>query len=141
MNQGQDSSMENILASIKRVIAEDARPPASRAATRPRADVDEPDEDDILELDAPMQVGNAVTPASPSLVSDNAAEASRNSLAALTALRAAAAPAPVQVDAGPLEAVIRDMLRPMLKDWLDQRLPEIVEEIVAKEVARITGKG
>ncbi len=142
MNQGQDSSMENILASIKRVIAEDARPPASRAATRPRADVDEPDEDGILELDAPMQVGHPgaqVVP--PSLVSDNAAEASRNSLAALTALRAAAAPAPVQADAGPLEAVIRDMLRPMLKDWLDQRLPEIVEQIVAKEVARITGKG
>ncbi len=143
MSQGQDSSMENILASIKRVIAEDARPPAARA--RPRPDVDEPDEDDILELDTPMQVGHVDPPSqsvSPlSLVSDNAAEASRNSLAALSALRTAAAPASLPSDGGPLEAAVRDMLRPMLKDWLDRNLPQIVEELVAKEVARITGKG
>lgn len=140
MNQpGQDSSMEGILASIKRVIAEDVRPATGRGAIRPRPDVDEPDEDDILELDEPMQVA-APSPGA-SLVSENAAEASRNSLAALASLRAGAAPAAAPIDGGPLEAVIRDMLRPMLKDWLDQRLPTIVEEIVAKEVARITGKG
>lgn len=149
MNQpGQDSSMEGILASIKRVIAEDVRPAAGRGAIRPRADIDEHDEDDILELDAPMQVDamSAMSPVqapppSASLVSDNAAEASRNSLAALSALRGAATSTVSPAEGGPLEAVVRDMLRPMLKDWLDQRLPTIVEEIVAKEVARITGKG
>ena len=41
-------------------------------------------------------------------------------------------------DAGPLEAVVREMLRPMLKDWLDEHLPEIVEELVTREIARIT---
>lgn len=130
---GQDSSMEDILASIKRVIAEDPKP-ASVRGTRPRADVDEPDEDDILELDASLI--QTPEPEAPLLVSDGAMEATRNSLAALTALRPSAG---AISDESPLEAVVRDMLRPMLKDWLDQRLPEIVEQLVAREVARITG--
>ncbi len=136
--------MEDILASIKRVIAEDARPNPLRAAPNNRAEAEEPDEDDILELDQPV-VPQAAAPVptadgDASLVSDNAAEASRNSLAALAALRAPAS-APAAAGGGPLEAVVRDMLRPMLKEWLDQRLPAIVEELVAREVARITGKG
>jgi len=129
---GRDSSMEDILASIKRVIAEDARP-LTAAPLRAHSEYDEPaeDADDILELDQPLA-------AEPPLVSPTAADASRSSLAALSALRN---PSPPTVaDGGPLEAVIRDMLRPMLKEWLDQRLPEIVETVVAREVARITGK-
>lgn len=142
---GQDSSMEDILASIKRVIAEDVRPAAQRGA-RPRADVDEGDEDDVLELDTPilpapmMQVPSMQTgTADPSLVSQDAAEAARSSLAALSALRPPGA-VPASGD-GAIEAVVRDMLRPMLKDWLDQNLPGIVTDIVAREVSRITGKG
>lgn len=132
---GQDSSMEDILASIKRVIAEDVRPPSPRAA-RPRPDVDPDDgeDDDVLELDTPLSAGDG---ADASLLSATAVEASRNSLAALSAVRGPAAAA----DSGALEAVVRDMLRPMLKDWLDQRLPGIVTDIVTKEVARITGRG
>ena len=132
---GQDSSMEDILASIKRVIAEDVRPQPGRAV-RPRADVDpdDGDDDDILELDTPLTAREAEA----ALVSADAVEATRNSLAALTALRG---PVPPAADAGALETVVRDMLRPMLKDWLDQRLPGIVTDIVTREVARITGKG
>lgn len=135
--------MEDILASIKRVIAEDARPNPLRAAPSASRDADDADFEDILELDQPVTPPTSAAPAAArdaSLVSENAAEASRNSLAALAALRA---PQPVQApaDGGPLEAVVRDMLRPMLKEWLDQRLPAIVEDLVAKEVARITGKG
>jgi transcription termination/antitermination protein NusG len=71
------------------------------------------------------------------LVSEDAAAASRQSLAALSALRQReAAPA----DGGPLEAVVRDMLRPILKDWLDENLPQIVEELVTREISRITGR-
>ena len=132
--------MEDILASIKRVIAEDVRPGAPRTSFSP-ADADEPDENDILELDEslmqqPIPAGLQGAPAEPALVSQDALDATRSSLAALSGLRSDGAPA----DGGPLEAVVRDMLRPLLKDWLDQRLPIIVEELVAKEVARITGR-
>jgi cell pole-organizing protein PopZ len=139
----QDPSMEEILASIKRVIAEDGRAaaaaaPASRSQRRPvRAEaaplppVDEPE--DVLELDEPMGE-------SESLLSADAAAASREKLAALSALRERASEAAPSGGDGPLEAVVREMLRPMLKDWLDQHLPELVEELVTREITRITGK-
>jgi cell pole-organizing protein PopZ len=132
----QDPSMEEILASIKRVIAEDGRAAAARPARgsrpveAPRPPADE-DEDDILELSDPVSEGDG-------LVSDDAAAASRQSLAALSALREKAESAPA--GDGPLEAVVREMLRPMLKEWLDRNLPEIVEELVTREIARIVGK-
>ena len=124
--------MEEILASIKRVIAEDGRS-AARPARGSRPAEAPPPEEDVLELRDP--IGEPVSP----LVSDNAAAASRQSLAALSALRERSESLPAGGD-GPLEAVVREMLKPMLKEWLDAHLPEIVEQLVAREVARITGK-
>lgn len=136
----QDPSMEEILASIKRVIREDGRMPGQAARTAPRRNgrpepvpptPAPPPEEDVLELDDPVE-------AEDGLISDNAAAASRQSLAALSAVRAAPLPAPT--DGGALENVVRDMLRPILKDWLDEHLPQIVEELVTREIARITGR-
>ncbi len=128
--------MEEILASIKRVIAEDGRAASVRPARGSRpAEAPPPAElaeDDILELDDPITEGEG-------LVSQDAAAASRQSLAALTAMRERGEIAPP--GDGPLEAVVREMLKPMLKDWLDVNLPDIVEELVTREIARIAGKG
>jgi len=128
--------MEEILASIKRVIAEDGRDSSRRAASttapRPRriARPEPTPEDDVLELDDPVSEG-------PGLLSEDAAAASRERLASLSALRQRSeAPA----ESGALEAVVREMLRPILKEWLDAHLPEIVEELVTREIARITGR-
>ena len=137
----QDPSMEEILASIKRVIAEDGRGgvPAARGGRasprpepEPEAERAEAPEDDVLELNDPITEES-------SLLSPDSASASRQSLAALAAMRQQNEH--YAADEGPLEAVVREMLRPMLKDWLDQRLPEMVEDMVAREIARITGKG
>jgi len=124
--------MEEILASIKRVIAEDNRA-ATTVAARPArraARAEPPADEDVLELDDPVSEGHG-------LLSDDVASASRRRLAKLSSLRQRNDLPP---EAGALEAVVRDMLRPMLKDWLDQHLPEIVEELVSREVARITGR-
>ena len=130
----QDPSMEEILASIKRVIAEDGRAVASTAAARPARRIaraaEPPAEDDVLELDEPVTDG-------PSLLSEDAAAASSKRLASLSALRQRGESPP---DPGALEAVVREMLKPMLKEWLDQRLPEIVEDLVTREIARLTGR-
>ena len=146
--------MEEILASIKRVIAEDgktARPArGSRPAEAPPAEeklhghrqdgydgdgIQDAEEEDILELDDPvLETGE-------SLVSRDAAEASRQSLAALLAMREQPEPASsAAAGEGPLEAVVREMLRPLLKDWLDRNLPDMVEALVTREIARITGQ-
>ncbi|MDP8913474.1 MAG: DUF2497 domain-containing protein [Pseudomonadota bacterium] len=138
----QDPSMEEILASIKRVIAEDGRaaiasPRGPRGSARVEPEPEPPvEEDDVLELSDPVSDEDA-------LMSQERAAASRQSLAALAAMRQQADPSSSSsfaVNEGPLEAVVREMLRPMLKEWLDQRLPEMVEEMVAREIARITGK-
>jgi cell pole-organizing protein PopZ len=128
----QDPSMEEILASIKRVIAEDGRTAAPARARRapPAEPPPTPAEDDVLELNDPVSEGTG-------LLSTDAAAATRERLAALSALRQRS---DLPADSGPLEALVRDMLRPMLKDWLDENLPEIVEQLVAREVARITGR-
>ena len=127
----QDPSMEEILASIKRVIAEDKAAPApARSRRAASAEPPAPADDDVLELNDPVNEESG-------LLSTDAAAATRERLAALKALRDRG---DIPADTGPLEAVVREMLRPMLKDWLDEHLPEIVEQLVAREVARITGR-
>jgi cell pole-organizing protein PopZ len=136
--------MEEILASIKRVIAEDVREGGTRVATtagstatargrrvRPVPAEPPPADDDVLELDEPITEG-------PTLLSDDAAASTRVRLASLSALRQRGESQ--AADPGALEAVVREMLKPMLKEWLDQRLPEIVEELVTREIARLTGR-
>ncbi len=134
-----EPSMEEILASIRRIIADEAEPPVADAtpAAAPR---DEPVAvaDDVLELTnaiAPEAAATPVTPVAP-LVSNDAATASRDKLAALSEILVRAPSASDNT----LEGLVREMLRPMLKDWLDQRLPMLVEHLVEKEIARITGR-
>jgi cell pole-organizing protein PopZ len=134
----QEPSMEEILASIKRVISEDGRGGSQRQGRTRRIDAGpgeegEGEDEDVLELDSSLEEAGLLSP--------DTAAASRQSLAALAALSHHEEPRgfaqPVE---GPLEAVVRDMLRPLLKQWLEQNLPIIVEEIVSREVSRITGK-
>jgi len=143
-----DPSMEEILASIKRVIAEDSPGGMPRAARGSRPMEAPPlAEQDVLELDDPIfdeaeaeeTAAEAAEeePALDTLISSDTAAASRQSLAALAEARERAG----ETGDGPLEAVVREMLKPMLKDWLDQNLPAIVEDIVSREIARINGKG
>ena len=76
-------------------------------------------------------------PRAESLVSREAAAASRGALDQLT--RMIVKPEP-ESD-GTLEGLVRGMLRPMLSDWLDAHLPEMVEAMVAREIAKITDQG
>src|SRR5688572_27914790 len=111
-----DPSMEEILASIKRVIAEDSRAQparARRAAPDPEPATAAAEPEDVLELDDPV-------PETGSLLSSDVAAASRARLAALTTLRGQPDPA---LDASPIAAMVRHMLRPLLKAWLDENLP------------------
>ena len=127
--------MEDILASIKRVIAEEKE---IRAAAPPPGSDGEGDEEDVLELDESME---AVTippvDLGPPLMEDEVADESRLRLEELAVVAASAPPAP---QGNPLEELVREMLRPILKQWLDDHLPNIVDEHVKREIHRITGR-
>jgi len=136
---GREPSMEDILASIKKVIAEDkelraAVPAVDSAEDEPLPEEISAAEEDVLELDQPlappMDLG-------PPLVDDQVAGQSREKL---EALQTVAANVPAVPAANPLEEIIRGMLRPMLKQWLDEHLPQMVDEHVKREISRITGR-
>ena len=135
---GREPSMEDILASIKKVIAEEKdlrTTPAPEAVEEDPLPEDEP-ADDVLELDQPM-----VSPVDlgPPLVDEQAAGRSRQRLEELQTV-AATVPPPAPAAGNPLEEIIRGMLRPMLKQWLDDHLPQMVDEHVKREISRITGR-
>ena len=135
----REPSMEDILASIKRVIAEEKeiRAAAPPAGSLEGAEGDEPD-DDVLELDSSMAASPAVAAdLGPPLVEEALADSSRAQFEALASLAASAPPQPA---VNPLEEMVREMLRPVLKQWLDEHLPRVVDEHVKREIGRITGR-
>ncbi len=130
--------MEDILASIKKIIAEDGEAVSSPRPFRKDLRAAPPRRDDVLDLTT--RVADDAEPQVAPIVSAEAVSASRHALEALNS--AVTAPAPVaSLSRGiSVEDLASELLRPMLKDWLDAHLPEIVERLVAKEVARITGR-
>ena len=156
-----EPSMEEILASIRRIISEDEPPapvlelkePVRETAPSSRSQ----DVDDLLvfdEQDQPEDIGWAtpepVAPPPPQrqqplraavepdldfepIVSEPAINAAANAFTRL------AGTIRLSEQAGQtLEGVVREMLRPMLRDWLDQNLPAIVEAKVEAELDRIS---
>lgn len=146
MRQNGEASVEEILQSIKQVIARDTRIDA-RAPVRPRRDPLLDAEDDVLELHEAAQVPpqadedeDAAADESP-LLQPGARNSMRESLAALAMLsEPGAQPQIVRSGETSLEALTRDLLRPALAEWLDRNLPPMVERLVAAEIARIVGK-
>jgi cell pole-organizing protein PopZ len=137
-DMSREPSMEDILSSIRRVIARDEAPGAR--------EMREPAREDVLELsdaEDDYPADPAPEPGVEELVSPASADAARQSLEALTAAVAPAVAAAVTTPAAAgrtLEDVVTDALRPMLKEWLDANLPTMVEAMVAKEISRITGR-
>lgn len=129
--------MDEILSSIKRIIADDERirPAAKRS---PKTAPVEDEDDEILELTETA----ADDEAEEVLLDDSKAQSLRHSFSALQTLsEPGVAPQIVRSGETSLEGLTRDLLRPMLKDWLDNNLPPIVEAMVEREITRITKKG
>ncbi|VWX53706.1 DUF2497 domain-containing protein [Novosphingobium sp. 9U] len=150
MKQNGEPSVEEILASIKQVIARDSRVGSAfdtpRRETSPAEQPQSRDEaEDVLDLTETVAVDPAadVASAEPStpLLNEVAHAAMRESLAALAAISGpGASPQIVRSGETSLEGLVRELLRPALTEWLDKNLPGIVERMVAAEIARIVGK-
>ena len=147
-----EASVEEILDSIKKVIARDNRAgamDARRRRERSRPDDSRPlaqdpvlDEEaeevfDLAEADLVDEDRDSDEP----LTSTAARDSMRDNLATLALLaEPGAQPQIVRSGETSLEGLTREMLRPMLAQWLDDNLPAMVEELVKAEIARIAGK-
>lgn len=162
-----EPSMEEILSSIKRIIAEEGDAAiATRARRGGRAtttgadksaaidevlELSQPVDEDLLETPTPMSMGSPTQPEAPAKKASAAApvEQPAEPIVSESAVQATRGPLealsrmvvkPEVTGSDTLEGMVREMLKPMLRDWLDANLPRLVEDMVAKEISRITGR-
>ncbi len=138
-----DPSMEDILASIRRILSEDEAPAAGSSPAEAR-----PAGEGVLVLDpammvpepgAPGPLPEAPSPPPAGLVAPAAAAAASSSVEGL--LRALTERATRVSSSGPtIEDIVREELRPLLKAWLDANLPPLVERLVRAEIERVVGR-
>lgn len=165
---GTDPTMEDILASIRRILNEDetatapapgdpAQPPLVLPSLEPLALT----EDMLVAKDQPAPRAQPeprpVPPTAPDPASEPATQpATATSTADLVAPAVAAAAAAAVGSlvravvaerhasvsrGGPsIEDVVREEIRPLLKAWLDEHLPPMVERLVRAEIERVVGR-
>ena len=153
--------MEEILASIRRILNDDDVP--AEPAESPAAN------DDVLVLDESMLVSEPavdhLSPApaivahepavvdlvpyddvrdrpapTPGLVAPETAAAAASSVDNLVRKLAAGRVTQVYAGGPTLEDMVRAELRPLLKEWLDAYLPPMVERLVRTEIERVVGR-
>lgn len=115
-----EPSMEEILASIRRIIADDQALSASQSG--PNGEASRPDSHGEAYESGP-QAGHA----RGSGAVDGTVRAAFNTLLASRFVQ----------HSDVIIGLTREMLRPMLKTWLDDNLPRIVERLVAAEIERV----
>jgi uncharacterized protein len=156
---GGDPSMEDILASIRRILAEDEVVPAPAAAPAPANE-----DRNVLVLDNSMMVKAPTSgppepiPSAPELVAPEpepvplaaasagdlvapeAAEAAAQSVGSLLRTLAGERTMPVRSGGPTVEDIVRDAVRALIKEWLDANLPSLVERLVRVEIERVVGR-
>ena len=149
MRQTGEPSVEEILESIKKVIARDNRAVAAderrereeRGRDAVRKDADEEDVLDLAAIGAYADDEDEENGGESPLIKPGTASSISESLAALAVLaEPGAAPQIVRSGETSLEGLVRELLRPALAEWLDKNLPPLVEHMVAVEIARTVGK-
>jgi uncharacterized protein len=158
-----EPSMEEILASIRRIIADDSAQAATPAVSEPpKAEMAAPEPapampdavDDVLDLDdepvvaaAPVLVPAAPVVPAPVMAAPAAATLTDERLIsaqtdeAVSQAFGSLAGAMFSKDGRSIEDIVKDMLKPMLRVWLDDNLPSIVERLVRAEIERVARGG
>ena len=153
--------MEDILASIRRILSEE-EPAYGTQAAAPQPPRAEPVADTSMMVAEPQPEPEpepppppppppepvSLTPPPPppaptpdlELLAPAAAAAASSSVAGL--MRTLAAERATQLHRGgpTIEDLVREEIRPILKDWLDNHLPPLVERLVRAEIERVVGR-
>ncbi len=132
--------MEDILASIRRVLSEEAEAAEEPVMSQPGeiiqpvAPPPPPAGDDVLELTEAM-----IAPAD-ALMSGQTVQMSSDVLGELArAIMDRREMGPGDRDVT-LEGMVREMLRPQLREWLDRNLPYLIERLVKKEIDKMVNR-
>jgi uncharacterized protein len=164
-----EPSMEEILATVRRIIAEDELGAARSSGGPPSIDGEVLELTEALEPDgsvrhlppfgavpsvhaeprpSPMPDGRIEpTPPRPAAAKQEAGPPERAEPVAVIRERGTEREPSKAVDdprlSGnrSLEELVRELLRPMLQRWLDENLPGLVERAVRAEVARLRDEG
>ena len=146
---GQEPSMEEILASIRKIISEDGEDTEEDEVTEPAPEpAPAPEGNDAIELT------DQVVPPPPAELEeitliDEVVEDDVLVSAATTAVGASAfAQLTGAMDLAmrlggvdrTLEALVKELMRPMLRDWLEANLPAVVERLVQREIDKMSVK-
>ncbi|WP_238310832.1 PopZ family protein [Methylobacterium organophilum] len=167
-DSAQEPSMEEILASIRRIIADDQAPkPPEPAPSAPAPPPPEPEEEDVLDLAEVAQPVRRPEPVpfeeidfleeeplpepepepeptffEPPAFEPKAFEEERLVSKATDETVGQAfgllSHTVLTQNSRTLEDLVKDMLRPMLRSWLDENLPHMVERLVRAEIERVT---
>ena len=157
--QNSEASVEEILESIKKVIARDNRDGALEMRRQRESEAEDTDlaalepeleenpTDEVLDLsemelddDIALESWDSDDDDTP-LIKEEVRGVMQENLAALAMLaEPGARPQIVRSGETSLEGLTRELLRPMLAEWLDKNLPGMVEKLVQAEIARIAGK-
>ena len=159
--RAHEPSMEEILASIRNIIAEEREPAAAAAlkpapqapalasapqivyskdALAPHRNASEPAQ--RADPNAPTvvwrrpQLADSISASDPVPPDEEpllSSEANEAVAASFGALSANLAARSAELADG----LVREMLRPMLKQWLDENLPAVVERLVRAEIQRV----
>jgi cell pole-organizing protein PopZ len=136
-----DPQMEDILASIRRILNEE------EAAATQQTDEPFPLTPEMIvsapeppPAPSPSSAADAAAPAEQGLIAPAVAAAAAAALGSLT--RSAAPERATRLSAGgpTLEDIVREEIRPLLKEWLDANLPALVERVVRSEIERVVGR-
>jgi len=156
-----DPSMEEILASIRKIISDET--PPVEVAPEPPLPPPEPEPEpaeEVLELTdmvaeepaSPPPVQEPVRLAPVPAVPETGEPLISGSVASTAASKLSSLANTIEIErlsSGPmtatflgnghrtLEDMVIELMRPLLKDWLDQNLPAVVERLVQKEIERI----
>ena len=140
-NNDEEQSMEEILASIRRIISEDDKNVKLDDVTdlHPNRETLDPEFTDIkidenvlhlTEDDLEVTSDNSST---EKIISDEISAEVKNQFDILSKLLT---PDYKGADAK-IDTLVSDLLRPMLKQWLEKNLPSLVKKMVSKEISRL----
>jgi cell pole-organizing protein PopZ len=165
---GAEPSMEDILASIRRILAEEEEEEGSEEVAAAPEPTPEPEPEPVMAAPEPEPVMAAPEPAppppppppppmpsemeeileltpdmvaAPELVSSPTFQSGADMLSELA--KAILDQRDMSVGGSrdiTLETMVREMLKPILREWLDRNLPYLIERLVKKEIDKMINR-